>query len=100
MQMLGVSAVSSAPPEDATLVTSAGGPHALAEESEDNAAGVVTENGATPKDDWEGLETFLETIGLSKYREVLTTQGRTDPVSLLQLTDNDLKDMQVKRSTR
>jgi hypothetical protein len=98
MQMLGVSAVSSAPLEDATLVTSAGGP--LAEESEDIAAGVVTENGATPKDDWEGLETFLETIGLSKYREVLTTQGRTDPVSLLQLTDNDLKDMQVKRSTR
>ena len=43
----------------------------------------------------QGLEQFMESLGLSKYAQVLKQQEFADPEALVLLTDEDLKEMQV-----
>ena len=44
----------------------------------------------------QGLDHFMESLGLSKYTKVLQQQDLTDPAALQHLTDEDLKDLQVR----
>ena len=43
----------------------------------------------------QGLEHFMECLGLCKYAQVLKQQEFADPEALVLLTDEDLKEMQV-----
>jgi len=49
---------------------------------------------------WQGLEQFMESLGLSKYAQVLKQQEFADPEALVLLTDEDLKEMQVTIGAR
>ena len=49
---------------------------------------------------WQGLEPFMESLGLSKYAQVLKEQEFADLEALVLLTDEDLKEMQVTIGAR
>ena len=49
---------------------------------------------------WQGLEPFMDSIGLAKYTEVLKQQELTDPESLAHVTDDDLKELNVTIGAR
>jgi hypothetical protein len=49
---------------------------------------------------WQGLEHFMECLGLCKYAQVLKQQEFADPEALVLLTDEDLKEMQVTIGAR
>jgi hypothetical protein len=49
---------------------------------------------------WRGLETFMESLGLSKYAQVLKEQEFADLEALVLLTDENLKEMQVTIGAR
>jgi hypothetical protein len=50
--------------------------------------------------EWQGLEPFMESIGLGKYTEVLRQQELTDPESLSHVTDDDLKELNITIGAR
>jgi hypothetical protein len=49
---------------------------------------------------WQGLEPFMDSLGLSKYAQVLKEQEFADREALVLLTDEDLKKMQVTIGAR
>jgi DNA-binding beta-propeller fold protein YncE len=49
---------------------------------------------------WQGLEPFMESLGLSKYAQVLKEQEFANREALVLLTDEDLKEMQVTIGAR
>jgi len=49
---------------------------------------------------WQGLEPFMESLGLSKYVQVLKEQEFGNREALVLLTDEDLKEMQVTIGAR
>jgi len=49
---------------------------------------------------WRGLGTFMESLGLSKYAQVLKEQEFADLEALVLLTDENLKEMQVTIGAR
>ncbi|KAJ1489499.1 hypothetical protein T484DRAFT_1937013 [Baffinella frigidus] len=45
--------------------------------------------------EWKGLPHFLASLGLEKYSSVLAAQEISDPAGLVDLTDEDMKEMHV-----
>ena len=49
---------------------------------------------------WQGLEAFMESIGLQKYTDILKQQELTDREALAHITDDDLKELNVTIGAR